>query len=438
VKQLNAQHIRSQAALSLHQIAHEGQSASEALAVLDFTNPNDTSLCKALVLGSCRYYFRLQAASKRLLRKPFKPKDQDLQCLIIIGLYQLEYSRVPNHAAISETVNACRELKKDWATKLINGVLRNYSRQKDTINQELDKNWDTKFATPDWLISLIKPRYKGQVETILEACNQQAPMTLRVNLSKISRQDYAQQLDESGINHQLHPLVDSAIVLDNPVSVDKLPGFMEGYCSVQDAAAQLAAYLLSPKQGDKVLDACAAPGGKTAHLLEQTDNQLQIDAVDIDPQRCYRIQENFERLELSAEIHAEDAISFMQGKANQYDAILLDVPCSATGVIRRHPDIKLLRRKDDIAELVEIQQQLLKSAWAALKPGGKLLYATCSMLFEENKQQIKEFSHKNPDAALLELPSELIAISQSDLGCQILPGTHEMDGFYYALLQKQN
>ena len=438
MKPLNPHQIRSQTALSLHQIAFEGQSANEVLARIEFINPSDTSLCKALVLGSCRYFIRLNAAAKQLLRKPFKPKDQDLLCLIIVGLYQLEYSRVPDHAAISETVNACRELKKGWAAKLINGVLRNYSRKKGTINQQIDNDWHTKFATPDWLINRIKPHYKGQVETILEASNQQAPMTLRVNLSKISRQNYAKLLDEASLEYRLHEIVDSAIVLENPIAVDQLPGFTEGYCSVQDAAAQLAASLLAPKQGDRVLDACAAPGGKTAHLLEQADNHLELDAVDIDPQRCFRIQENLERLELSADIHAEDALPFMQAKADYYDAILLDVPCSATGVIRRHPDIKLLRRADDIAELVDIQSKLLSTAWQSLKPGGKLLYATCSILVEENNQQIQHFIQSNPEATLSELPPELTAISSAELGCQILPGTDDMDGFYYALLTKTN
>ena len=438
MKPFNAQHIRSQAAKALHHIAFEGQSASDTLAPIQFENPNDTSLFKALVLGSCRYFIRLEAIAKRFLRKPFKPKDNDLFCLVVIGLYQLEYSRVPDHAAISETVNACRELKKEWATKLVNGVLRNFGRQKETIANELDQNWDTKFATPDWLINRLKPNYKGQVDTILEASNLQAPMTLRVNLSKTTRDDYAALLDQAEISYRLHDLVPTAIVLDKPVNVEQLPGFEEGLCSVQDAAAQLAAQLLNPKSGSKVLDACAAPGGKTAHLLEQSHNQLELDAVDIDPERCFRIQENMERLELSAEIHAEDALSFMQKKANAYDAILLDVPCSATGVIRRHPDIKLLRRDEDIDELAQIQQQLLAAAWDALKPGGKLLYATCSILFEENSNQIQKFIDTQDSVVVIPLSSNLIAISHSELGCQILPSTNNMDGFYYALLQKQS
>ncbi|AOE51012.1 16S rRNA (cytosine(967)-C(5))-methyltransferase RsmB [Kangiella sediminilitoris] len=433
---LNAHQIRSQAAISLHEIAFKGHSANDVLAQYEFSNPNDTSLYKALVLGSCRYFLRMQAATEKLLRKPFKPKDRDLLCLLIVGLYQLEYTRIPDHAALSETVNACRELKKDWAAKLINGVLRNFVRQQTSIMDELNKNWDTKFSTPDWLINKIKPVYKGQIESILEASNQQAPMSLRVNLSKLTRQDYSNLLDEAGIEHLLHPLADTSIILNSALPVEQLPGFEEGLCSVQDAAAQMAAILLAPRPGAYSLDACAAPGGKTAHLLEQTNNKLHLDAVDIDPQRCFKIQENLERLELSADIHAEDALHFMQGKNGYYDTILLDVPCSATGVIRRHPDIKLLRREEDIAELVTIQQQLLESAWKALKPGGKLLYATCSILTEENSQQVSHFLKKTEDCQLSELPKELVNISSSNIGCQILPGTKDMDGFYYALLHK--
>lgn len=441
-KPLDASHIRSQAARSLQQIAFEGQSASEVLASISFDNPSDTSLLKALVLGSCRYFVRLEAASKQLLRKSFKAKDQDLLCLLIIGLYQLEYSRVPDHAAISETVDGCRHLKKDWATKLLNAVLRNYLRQKDDINQKLDQDWNTRFAFPDWLINRIKPHYKGQVEQILEQSNQQAPMALRVNLNKITRDDYCQQLQEAAIEHRAHPMVSTAVVLLTAVSVDTLPGFDDGLCSVQDVAAQYAALLLSqelalpsePKQ--VVLDACAAPGGKTAHLLEQNANNLELDAVDIDPNRCFRIQENLERLELSAEIYAENALTFLETHDKQYDAILLDAPCSATGVIRRHPDIKLLRRNSDIAELQQIQAELLQAAWKSLKPGGKLLYATCSILAEENDQQIEQFMASAASAQLCPLPQELTDISQSSLGCQILPGTFQMDGFYYALLEK--
>lgn len=433
---LNSTSIRSQAAKSLELIAFAGLSASDVLTQVEFENSSDTSLYKAIVLGCCRYFERLDALTQSLLKKKFKPKDQDLLCLLIVGLYQIEYSRVPDHAAISETVDACRMLKKDWATKLVNGVLRSYLRQKEQLNQKLDKDWETRFSFPVWLINRIKPHYKGKIEEILNQSNQLAPMSLRVNLMKISRDDFCARLDEVGLAYSKHPLVDSAIMLEQAVPVHSIPGFDQGYCSVQDVAAQLAARLLAPSEGQKVLDACAAPGGKTAHLLEQSNNSLILDAVDIDPKRCARIQENMERLELGADIHAENVLSFIRGKEAVYDAILLDVPCSATGVIRRHPDIKLLRRDEDIDELVKIQQQLLVTAWDALKPGGKLLYATCSILFEENSAQIAEFKTNSDNVTLLELPSEIQQISQTEIGCQILPGADEMDGFYYALLQK--
>jgi len=278
---LNASKIRSQAAKSLELIAFEGHSSTDVLASIEFENPSDTSLYKALVLGSCRYFVRLESLSKQLLRKGFKNKDQDLLCLLIIGLYQLEYSRVPDHAALSETVDACRQLKKEWATKLFNGVLRNYSRQKDELNQKLDNDWNTKFSFPEWLIKRIKPHYKGQVEQILEQSNQQAPMSLRVNLMKTNRDAFCQQLDEVGLGYEKHPLVESAVVLDQAIPVQSIPGFEQGMCSVQDVAAQLAAQLLlrdiQSQKDLQVLDACAAPGGKSAHLLEYSDNSIKLD-----------------------------------------------------------------------------------------------------------------------------------------------------------------
>ncbi|WP_251358444.1 16S rRNA (cytosine(967)-C(5))-methyltransferase RsmB [Kangiella sp. TOML190] len=430
-------HIRSQAAKSLVEIAFHGRSATDLLASIEFDNSADVSLFKSLVLNSCRYYIRLEAMANQLLQKPLRNKDSDILCLIIVGLYQLQYSRIPDHAAIAETVEACEQLKKPWVKKLLNAVLRNYLRQKEAINQALDKNWDTKFAMPDWLINKIKPSYKGQVDQILANSNQQAPLTLRVNLSKTSREDYLSLLSQSAIDGKAHELVESAIVLAEPVKVTALPKFAEGWVSVQDAAAQLAAWILKPKAGMKLLDGCAAPGGKTAHLLEYSNNQLDLSAVDIDDGRCQRIEENLERLELDAKVICHDLLEYLQEAPQQFDQILLDVPCSATGVIRRHPDIKLLRRESDINELVNIQAMILQQAWPALKPGGQLLYATCSILPQENIHQIERFLAQETSAKLVAFTESLQRLSSSKIGLQILPGQSQMDGFYYCLLEKQ-
>ena len=433
--------LRKAATLALHAIAYNGKSANEVLESYQFDSQADQSLFKSLVLGCCRYYLRLQAAAHLLLQKPFKNKDKDLECLIIVGLYQLEYSRIPDHAAIAETVETTNHLKKSWATNLVNAVLRNFLRDKEKILTQLDNNWDTRFASPEWLINTIKPFYKGQVDKILEASNQQAPMILRVNSSRTSRDDYLVLLEQAGIQALAHPLVESAVVLEQAVNVHLLPHFDAGWVSVQDAAAQLAAWLLAPQANTKILDACSAPGGKAAHLLEMRQNDIELFAVDIDQKRCQRISENFKRLELKATIECCDALTFLEQASKQdesqlFDHILLDVPCSATGVIRRHPDIKLLRRCEDIEPLVMIQSQLLQSAWSALKSGGTLLYATCSILQQENSLQIEQFLAHHQDATLVSLPPALEALSSVDIGCQILPDQLQMDGFYYAKLKK--
>lgn len=430
------QQLRQQACLALHSIAFEGRSANDILSNVHFEQGSDNGLFRVLVLGSCRYFIRLQEIANQLLQKPFKPKDRDLLCLIIIGLYQLEYSRVPDHAAISETVSVCQQLKKNWATKLVNGVLRNFGRQKAELLTKMDANWDTKFAMPDWLIGMLKPYYKGQMEALMEAINQQAPMTLRVNRQKIGRDQYLELLLEQGLSATVHPIATNALVLEHPVSVEQLPHFADGYVSVQDAAAQLAAAILSPAPNSTVLDACAAPGGKSCHLLELYDS-IELTASDIDHERCQRISDNLLRLQLSAKVDCQD-LTDSNFPDHHFDAILLDAPCSATGVIRRHPDIKVLRHASDIEQLVELQRQIIEHLWHKLKPGGRLLYATCSILPQENEQQIAAFLERHSDAELIPLSTQIQDLSHSKIGCQLIPGQLSMDGFYYALLEKAN
>lgn len=268
----------------------------------------------------------------------------------------------------------------------------------------------------------------------MSAINEQAPMTLRVNRQKIGRDRYLELLLEQGLAATTHPIAANALVLEHPVSVEQLPHFSDGFLSVQDAAAQLAAAILSPAPNSTVLDACAAPGGKTCHLLELYES-IELTACDIDHERCQRISENLLRLQLRAKVDCQD-LTDSNYSVEHFDAILLDAPCSATGVIRRHPDIKLLRKASDIDQLVQLQQQILEHLWSKLKPGGRLLYATCSILPQENEQQIGQFLERHSNATLIPLVPEIQQLSHSKTGCQLIPGQLSMDGFYYALLEK--
>ncbi len=428
---------RAFAARALHAIAHGGKSASDLLAGPDQVAEADRPLAKELVLGSCRYYFRLDAIARQLLAKPLKNKDLDVHCLLLIGLYQLLYTRVPPHAALSETVNATRALKKPWAKNLINGVLRNFQRNQDRLLGQADQDPATRTAHPDWLYQRLAQAWPARLEDIVDANNARAPMTLRVNLATTTREQFLQALDTEGLPASAHAAVATAVVLDQPAPVSSLPGFADGRVSVQDAAAQLAAPLLAPAAGERVLDACAAPGGKSAHLLESVAGKLALVCVEKDPQRSERITETLERLGYDAEVISADALDPEWRQGRRFDRILLDAPCSATGVIRRHPDIKLLRRNSDIDTLVALQAQLLDSLWRDLEPGGTLLYATCSILPEENRQQIEAFLTRTSDARESMIDLGLDGTDDTGPGLQILPGQMDMDGFYYARLVKQ-
>jgi len=399
-------------------------------------NGKDRSLLRELCYGTARFAPRLELILGKLSKKPVK--DEELAALMLVGLYQLEYTRIPDHAAIGATVEAARALKLGHATGVVNGVLRNALRNKETLTRKLSGNPQFSSAHPEWLQQAIKAAWGTEARTIFTANNENPPMTLRVNLSKISRGDYLAQLKDADITAQPCEFSAAGLVLETPVAVSRLPGFDDGLVSVQDQSAQLAAPLLDPQPGEKILDACAAPGGKTCHLLEiQPD--LDLSALDIEEERLDRVIENLERLGVGAQIICADAAEpehWWDGE--QYDRILLDAPCSATGVIRRNPDIKLLRRAEDIPELAVLQGKILRAMWRLLKPGGTLLYATCSILPEENSAQVARFIAETPDARdntpqlLNEQPWGL----PQDAGMQLLPGIHAGDGFYYAKLEK--
>ena len=427
---------RATAALCLQRVIYEGESLTEVLQDPSVANlnPQDQALLRNMCFGTLRWHERLSAILKQLVKKALKPADKDVECLLRIGLYQLIYQRTPDHAAVNETVKATKKLKKDWAGKLVNGVLRNFLRSPAELLVKADSRVPARYAFPDWLLTRIQQAWPDDWEAILNASNTHAPMILRVNQRQHTASAYQALLQAADIAADLIPTVDSALMLQTPVGVEQLPGFFTGAVSVQDAAAQLAAGLLDCQPGMRVLDACAAPGGKTSHLLEMTDG-LHLTALDESEARLKRVTENFTRLHLQATLVAADAgdtATWWDGQA--FDRILLDAPCSATGVIRRHPDIKVLRRASDIAELQQEQAQLLRNLWHTLRPGGKLLYATCSILPEENSRQVEAFLAEHPDATLEPLS---VAWGRAQAaGRQILPGEHAMDGFYYALLSK--
>jgi 16S rRNA (cytosine967-C5)-methyltransferase len=393
----------------------------------------DKAFVQALCYGVCRTYHRLDFILNTLIDKPLK--SFEVKSLILIGLYQLGYMRVKPHAAVSETVQAGRKIV--WAKALINAVLRGYLRKQDELEQQADKVKTAALSHPDWLIRQIEHDWPEQAETILFENNQPPPMALRVNLAKTSRDQYLQLLLEQNLPAKAVNFTATGIILDKPVPIEALPHFADGWISVQDSAAQLAAELLNVQPGQRVLDVCAAPGGKTAHILEQQPNISELVAVDIDENRMLRVSENLRRLNLQATLVAADAAKpdeWWDGKP--FDRILLDAPCSATGVIRRHPDIKLLRRESDIAALIILQKTILNAIWPLLAPGGMLVYATCSVFKQENGEQIQAFLSAHEDAIELPITTHEWGIP-GICGRQILTGESSMDGFYYARLVKQ-
>lgn len=428
--------VRSVAARCLLLVIYEGESLTEVLQrqAVASLNAQDQALLRDLCFGAVRWHERLNAILALLLAKPLKKADKDVECLLRVGLYQLIYQRTPDHAAVNETVKAASKLKKSWAGGLVNGVLRAFLRQQAEMLAQADAEPAARYAFPAWLLARIRQAWPQDWEAILAASNAHPPMTLRVNQGQQNTEAYQQALQAAGITAETVPEVASALNLPNPVSVEQLPGFGTGAVSVQDAAAQLAAGLLDCQAGMRVLDACAAPGGKTGHLLEMTSG-LALAAIDNSAARLRRVEENLSRLHVQARLMAADAgdpPAWWDG--NGFDRILLDAPCSATGVIRRHPDIKVLRRDSDIAALQQQQQRLLHNLWTTLRPGGKLLYATCSILPEENLRQMEAFMDAQHDAVPLPVQGgwgRALAI-----GRQILPGEQGMDGFYYALLHK--
>lgn len=405
-----------------------GESLDRALGATSVADPRDAALLRAIAYGTLRWHHRVQWQAERLLSKPLDRRAIELAALLRVGLFQLQWLRVPEHAAVAATVDAADVLGAGRAKGLVNAVLRRFLRERAALDARMQGEPEALASHPRWLLELIDADWPDEAAAIIAANNTAPPMWLRVNARRATRADYLERLAAVGIAGTAVGAA-QAVLLAEPRPVAALPGYAEGLVSVQDGAAQLAAALLAPQPGQRVLDACAAPGGKAAHLLETCPGLAKLVALDIDPSRLATVNENFTRLGLHGVTREGDAAApggWWDGEP--FDRILLDAPCSALGVIRRHPDIKLLRRPADIRDFAVRQARMLSSLWALLAPGGRLLYATCTIAKQENETQMRAFLAAHDDAAVG---------ATGDAGRQILPGEANMDGFYYACLAKR-
>ena len=431
--------VLASAARALAAVASQGRSADDALA--PFQRSADRSAIRAITLGSLRWYWRLLPAVTALHGEG-RPLAPELRALLIVAAHQIEYSRSFPQSVVHAAVDAARALGEPRASGLVNAVLRRFVIEREALFVRLDGDLAVATAHPDWLATAIRQAWPTEAHAILEANNAHPPFVLRVNLSRATTQEYLAELAAAGhIARALGDWAPAGIVLEKPVPVHALPGFSEGRVSVQDAGAQLAAPLLDAVAGMRVLDACAAPGGKLLHLIERTPDLSGLVAVDSSSDRLGRVEENLERAGLSSERIALSAVDVRIMSADQpFDRILVDAPCSATGVIRRHPDIKLLRRPSDIESYALAQSEILRACFRMLAPGGRLLYSTCSVLPAENEDRIAAFLAEEPAGRPVRVPAEGVLAPGArarPVGVQLLPGGEAgTDGFYYACIEK--
>ena len=423
--------LRSLVAIAVERVIEQGQSLSTVLPVIQReVAEKDAALLQELSYGVLRTLPQLEGIIGKLMARPMTGKQRTIHFLIMVGLYQLIHTRIPAHAALAETVEGAVALKRPQLKGVINGVLRQFQRQQDELLAQHEQSAQ-RFLHPKWLMNRLQQAWPEQWQSIIEANNQRPPMWLRVNQQHHSREDWLKLLQESGKNAIADAHASHALRLETPCGVSQLPGFNEGWITVQDLSAQRCAEFLEPQNGESILDLCAAPGGKTTHILEAAP-EANVLAVDVDEKRLARVHENLKRLGQHAEVKTGDGRFPEQWcEARQFDRILLDAPCSATGVIRRHPDIKWLRRDADIAELVKLQSEIFDAVWPRLKAGGTFLYATCSVLPEENHLQVAAFLQRHPDAQHVPLADS------AEPGLQIFPQQDSGDGFYYAKLIKR-
>ena len=428
------------AAQVVNAVTGEGQSLDAAISAHESQlPPGERSLLRMLAYGTLRNHWRLQEWIGELVNRPLRRRDSVINALLAVGLYQLCDTRIPDHAAVSQTVEAVRQLRRPKLAGLVNACLRRFQREalveRDPVGAE------SRFNHPQWLIDRLRRDWPDDADEVLAANNERAPMWLRVNASRGTAAEYKGRLAVEGIEATLLEGIPDAVRLGEPQGVDALPGFADGDASVQDAAAQIAARWLMRDKPQRVLDACAAPGGKSAHVLELGGEAVQLTAIDNDAKRLERVRENHARIGADATIVLGDASKpgdWWDGTA--FDAILLDAPCSATGVIRRHPDIKVLRRDTDIEALSGLQADILRALWPLLANGGRLLYVTCSVLAAENDEVVQAFLEVNSDAAEdTVLPNNNVRdlMRRKACGYQVLPGEAGLDGFYYACLVKK-
>ena len=432
---------RAVAAEVIDAVVSGGRSLDAAIAAAETRLPmTERPLLRMLAFGTLRNHFRLQEWVNELVSRPLQKKDSVINALLAAGIFQLCDTRIPDHAAVSLTVDAARALRRPKLAGLLNACLRRF--QREGLATREPRSEEARHNHPQWFIDHLRQDWPGDWEQMLVANNERAPMWLRANVARTSAAQYRERLEAAGINATRSELLPDAICLAEPRPVADLPGFAEGDASVQDAAAQLAGRWVMSHRPSRVLDACAAPGGKSGHLLELGGGDLELTALDVDEDRLERVRENHDRLGLRATIRRGDASTpqaWWDGEA--FDAILLDAPCSATGVLRRHPDIKLLRRAADIEELAVVQAAVLDALWGLLVPGGRLLYVTCSVLAAENDAVVGRFVERHEDAAEdAVLPNYNIrdVMRRKACGYQVLPGTSGMDGFYYACLVKND
>jgi 16S rRNA (cytosine967-C5)-methyltransferase len=433
---------RSLAAHAVARILREGVTLDAALkGALAAVDPKLSSSVRSLSYGAVRGYYRHEAILRSLSSKPLKSMDFLVRALLSVALYEIEDARTPEYAVVDAAVQTAKSTDAVRAAGLINALLRRYLRERKTLDAEIARNPATRHASPVWLADRLRADWPVRWTQLLAAGDVQAPMWLRVNEQRIATDAYVERLRSVGIGARAETRVPRAVVLDAPCDVNELPGFTEGLVSVQDLGAQCVAFPLGLGAGQRVLDACAAPGGKTALIAEREPQLRKLTALDIDPQRLARVDENLKRGNLSAElVNADAAAPASWWDGIPFDRILLDAPCSALGVIRRHPDIRLRKSPSDIDKLPEVQARLLAAAWRLLASGGRLVYATCTVTRSENRDLLAAFLRATPGAAVL--PADEWGGwpgfgEADDFGRQILPGEAGADGFYYAALTRQ-